>query len=527
MHDFSAEFERLATNTPEEQLKELRKKGFNAFEGGLNAVDPVNLINNALKWNDDDRNGSDQLLLTVIGYNGSVSQRFSLAMGEYKKVLIIGGGKATAAMAKTAVETIGARIPCYGLINVPHGQDHGNKITSQCDKDEFVSINYAAHPIPDDAGLQGTKKMMEFAENAKDDVFVITMISGGGSALMPYPREPLNLSDLQEVNKILLESGASINEVNAVRKHLSGFKGGNLARSIFPCKSISLIISDVIGDPLDVIASGPTVPDESTFHIANDVIEKYNISDKMPKTALNLIQAGVKGDLEETPKSGDDVFSRNVNLIIGSAEIAKQQMKKILNNQGCISISEFGDGADIPSLTTLSGEAREFGEHLISILKKARKQLQLVSDETENTQDDLESRVCNAYYTLNSGEFTVTIQGNGRGGRNQEMLLGLLSKINKTDLEGIDYAVISMAFDGIEGNSPAAGGVIDSKSLERAKERKLDIAAHLKNNDSYGFFKELDDAVEIGQSGTNTNDICLLLVSPNSKQSWNLADLDK
>lgn len=500
MQDFSAEFERLTLNTTSERLRELRKIGLSAFDAGLKSVDPDRLIKNSLQW--EDKEDLKNLTVIVQGFNGTLTQRFQLDLRQYGEVLIIGGGKATGTMARSVINILSKKIPCYGLINIPHEQEHGDTIKSKIDSSKEVILNYSAHPIPDQHGLNGTKKMIELVTNASEKTFVITLISGGGSALMPFPREDVSLSELQEVNRILIESGATINEINAVRKHLSNFKGGNLARAIYPKKSISLIISDVIGNPLDVIASGPTVPDPSTFNDANAVFKKYTLQNKLPKSVFQTIERGISGIIEETPKPGEEIFSKNINLIIGSADVAKAKMTKVLESCGCKNI----EALEIAGLPTLNGEASEFADQIISIIEKFN----------QNQEDHDDGDNASTYYSLNSGEFTVTIRGDGIGGRNQEMLLGLLKKLRVKSFRSLEFIVISVAFDGIEGNSPAAGALIDSDTLRQVPNQISDINGYLENNNSYSFFKKIGSAIETGQTGTNTNDICLVLLKKTS-----------
>ncbi|MHA1340238.1 MAG: glycerate kinase type-2 family protein [Promethearchaeota archaeon] len=602
------EFERIKRIDSTERfeyLDQIRRYAIDAFKEGLKAVHPLFMLNEIIKIEKEgqiDINNkirTQQLSHKYILKIKTKTEQYIYDLSRYNKVLIIGGGKATGAMAKSLAEIIRPFISFYGLINVPYGQEwetiiNGNNENSRNEEDikknlkkdrerrskrniskeknstiskkekieEGVIVNYAAHPIPDENGVRGTKKMLELAKNADKSVLIIVLISGGGSALMPFPQTPIALKDLQKTNEILLKSGANINEINSIRKHLSGFKGGWLARAIYPKDSIVFIISDVIGDPLDVIASGPTVPDPSTFNDVWNIVEKYNLKDKLPKSVIKHILEGKKGKILETPKKGDKIFENTKNIVIGSAKIAKSAIKSELKKFGGIMFDELKNVnknilADLLyqniKLDMMIGEAANYGKKLAQkivllneFIKDNHSDIKLwIKNQMSIKSSDIDRKIF--FFDVTSGEFTVTIKGNGIGGRNQEMLLSTLYYLveyisqNKIDIKNFvnslhfEFFIMSIACDGIEGNSPAAGAFIDSntllllqnnsngcKSLMKNNNTTSEILncikLYLDNNDSYNFFKKLGHSIEIGQTGTNINDICLIIIKIKTKK---------
>ncbi len=486
-----------------EMLQNLRKIMLEGFHEGLNSVDPETLIRKNVIIKKDAE--SNNIILKIRGFNGTFNEEIITNLTEFQSVLIIGGGKATLILAETLIKILGPHIKCYGLINVPHGQNLDKQISfSSGNFHSKIEINHSAHPIPDINGLEGTKKMVDLVHKAKqsmDNILIFILISGGGSALLPLPKSGIELKDLQEINSLLIKSGADINEINSVRKHISEFKGGNLAKLIYPKKAITLIISDVVGDSMDVIASGPTVPDNTTFTDAYNVFIKYNILKKIPENVKKLISSGMNGKVNENPKKTDIIFQSIKNLIIGSVETAKNVMIRFFEKNKFVNLSHLLKWGQI---LPMKGEARNYGKYLADKVSK-------VSDNVESIQPGKIS------YMINSGELTVTIQGDGIGGRNQEMLLSFINELDTFCLENIDFVVCSMAFDGIEGNSPAAGAITDSNILQKVKILKLNTIQYLKNNDSYNFFKKVKDVIEIGQTGTNVNDIICVLIRLKNK----------
>lgn len=452
-------------------LQNLRLIGLNALIAGLNAVLPKNLLQSYVKMEKETLCiGTDQILLK-----------------ELPCVVIVGGGKATAQMAQYLIEILGDQIPFKGVINVPHGQQVPSSLYSPSKK-SFVEINFSAHPIPDLAGMNGVKKMFKFIDESPKNAILIALISGGGSALMPCPADGITLEDKQMVNRLLIQCGANIQEINTIRKHLSKFKGGHLSQYAFPRRVFSLILSDVIGNELQSIASGPTVPDLTTFETCIEICKRYQIFEKLPLNVRHRFELGNQGKIPETPKPNPQIFDYTTNRIIGSAESSAEAADLELHSYN-IEVNSLGNA--------LQGEARDFGIHLIDKLGKIQ-----------------EGHFPMAF--IGTGEFTVTIRGKGKGGRNQEMLLGLLQYLQQHPehpFHQLEYVIISGAFDGIEGNSPAMGAIVDNSSLERTKKRNLDISNYLNNNDSFNFFQELGDVLITGQTGTNVNDMTLVIVN--------------
>ena len=458
-------------------LQKLRQIGLGSVVCALDSVLPRNLI--------------QSFVLVTDEYLQIGSEQIPLA--SFHKILILGGGKATGGMCQAILNIFQDNFEVSGIINIPYGQDFPDMIVSP-QKMAQIKVNFCAHPVPDEAGLRGVQEMISLLTKSSRDTLVIALISGGGSALMPYPAHGISLSEIQIVNRLLLECGASIQEINCIRKHLSGFKGGQLARLAAPRKLYSFLISDVIGNDLQTIASGPTVPDHTTFQMAKQISDKYMIFSKYPLSVQRRIAQGLEGSIEETPKSGNSLFFSSKTIIIGSAETSANQTCQYLM-----------DHKIIPNIFSheIQGEARFFSQKLISLISK-------VDFERETMA------------LVGTGELTVKIRGNGVGGRNQEMLLGFLSYLSKTPVnipDDIEYVIIAGAFDGIEGNSPAMGAIIDSESLHRMNLLELDPDFYLRNNDSYHFFKQLGDSLITGQTGTNVNDMVLVLIKKKDLKS--------
>ncbi|MFW9880555.1 MAG: glycerate kinase, partial [Candidatus Thorarchaeota archaeon] len=323
----------------------LRKIGIQALEKSIFAVKPKNLIEKSIK------HLNRKLLIESDKYD----------LQNFNKIYIIGGGKATAEMALTLEQIFSKMkdIEYEGIINVPENP----KILKLFKKSRF-SVNFASHPIPNENGFKGTKAMMKIVENSNENDLVICLISGGGSALLPLPKPGIEIKDLQKINSLLLSSGASIQEINTLRKHISDFKGGNLAKKLYNSSGatlISLIISDVVGDNLDSIASGPTVPDKTTYKDALEIIKKYELLSKVPNSIKELLYQGLSGNVSENPKPNDLCFSNVHNYLIGSVKTAVQETKSFLYSKQ-FEVNYFSNN--------IIGEAKEFGKSLSEILSK-------------------------------------------------------------------------------------------------------------------------------------------------------------
>jgi len=439
-------------------LARMRKDALDIFWAGVGAVEPAAAVKRYCR-REGNRLRIDQQTYDLTGF---------------RHIYIIGAGKAGGPMAKAVEEILGEKIT-KGLVSVKYG--HLAALSR-------VQLIEASHPVPDEAGLAGTQAILEMVSKAGEEDLVLCLISGGGSALLPSPVKGVSLEDKQETTKTLLACGASIHEINAVRKHMSRIKGGGLARTVYPATLVSLILSDVIGDDLDVIASGPTVPDPSSFQDCMNTLDKYDIRDKIPETVLTLIQKGIEGEVPETPKPGDPVFTHTESVIIGS-------------NRACILAAEekaqdLGYHTLVLS-TMIAGETREVAGVHVAIAKEVLK-----------TGHPVSSPAC----ILSGGETTVTITGRGLGGRNQEFVLAGAIALNG----GKGIAILSAGSDGTDGPTDAAGAIADGQTTQRADAMGLNPSSFLSENDSYHFFQKLGDLIKTGPTNTNVMDLRILLV---------------
>ena len=402
---------------------------------------------------------------------------YEFDLSEVGKIIAVGGGKASGNMAEVLEKIFGDRIT-GGVVNVPEGTASGYRTRK-------IKLVEAGHPLPTEAGVKGTEEMIDLVSGLEPQDLVVCLLSGGGSALITLPAEGISLDELRETTQLLLKSGAMIQEVNATRKHLSRIKGGQLAKAAHPARVITLLISDVVGDRLDTIASGPTSPDPTTFSDALAIIEKYGLIDKVPKNILKHLKKGAEEKVPETPKPVEKYFLNTFYEIIASNADAIRAAMEVGKSHGFnVSILT----------TTMQGEAREVGAHFVTIAKSVMKTSKPVSRPA---------------LLISGGETTVTVKGEGTGGRNQELVLS--AAIGISGLENATAA--SFSTDGIDGPTNAAGAVADGFTLERARHLKLDSVAYLERNDSYSFFKELGDLLVTGPTGTNVMDVtCLILI---------------
>jgi glycerate 2-kinase len=396
-------------------------------------------------------------------------------LDNFRRVLVVGAGKAGAPMTNAVSRVLGDRINA-GTVIVKDGHT-----LDSAHPQGGVEIIEAGHPVPDERGRQGTLKIMQLLHDAAEEDLVICLISGGGSALLAAPAPDISLEDIQRLTSGLLSSGADIHEINTLRKHLDGIKGGGLARLAHPAKVAALILSDVVGDPLDVIASGPTVPDSSSFTSAWEVLEKYGLAEKAGQPIVDRLIKGVGGKVPDTPKPGDPIFDSVQNVIVGSnrqaVEAGLQQAQV--------------DGFQPVLLTTqLTGEARKAGRVLSALAR-------IVA--TRSPQP-----LCLAA----GGETTVVLKGNGRGGRNQELALSSVK-----ELAGVQGVLIAaLATDGGDGPTDAAGAVVTGETFERAASLGLHPEDFLERNDAYHFFEPLGDLLKPGPTLTNVNDVTFVFI---------------
>jgi hydroxypyruvate reductase len=400
------------------------------------------------------------------------SKKFPLS--RYKRIFVAGCGKASAAMAYRLEKILGSRITA-GLVNVKYG--HTEKL-------ERIRLQEAGHPLPDAKGLEGAQEMVRMLSHLTEHDLVIFLISGGGSALLPFPCPGITLKEKQEVTDLLLGCGANIQEINTLRKHLSLLKGGGLARRVAPATLISLILSDVIGDPLDAIASGPTVPDSTTYGDCGRILDRYALWGKIPLAVAQHIREGLKGNREETLKAGASATAKVYNFVVGNNLLAMKAAQKKARDLGYRPFL-------LSSL--IEGETREVAKVHAAIAK-----------EVLRTRNPVSPPAC----ILSGGETTVTLKGKGKGGRNQEFALAAALEIAGWR----EIVILSAGTDGTDGPTDAAGAFADGETVQRAKEMGLDPWASLEENNSYPFFQALGDLLITGPTGTNVMDLRILLV---------------
>ena len=446
-----------------DNLKQLRDDATMIFKSCLGAVDPFGAITRFVHPK------GDKLLLGLEGQTET-----ELDLSAYERISIVGAGKATAPMARAIEEMFGDRI-YRGIINLKYG------FTDELSITEIIE---ASHPVPDQNGVEGTKKIIDFLHEAGEKDLIFSLISGGGSALLPLPTGDIRLEEKQAITKSLLACGASIDEINAVRKHISSSKGGQMARAAFPATVVNLMLSDVVGDKMDVIASGPFVPDTATFKDVLGIFRKYALQD-IPPSINNHITAGSEGRIPETPKQGDPVFERVFNIIVGSNILALEAARE--------KARELGYETLILS-SMVEGETREVARVHCAIAKEALK-----------TGRPLSPPAC----IISGGETTVTIRGDGLGGRNQEFCLAAA-----LDLEEIPprVVILSGGTDGNDGPTDAAGALVDPFTVKRGRDAGMEARDYLNNNDAYHFFKKTGDLLMTGPTNTNVMDARLVLV---------------
>ena len=441
-----------------------RKELYSIFHAGVEAVNPYRLVLEAVRL--DDRS----LKIENISYD----------LNHFKNIIVIGAGKATAPMAQ-AIESILGRFITDGRIIVKYG--HAAKL-------KRIKVMEASHPVPDEAGVKGTEEIIRMLKQADEDTLVICLISGGASALLVSPAPRITLGDKKIVTELFLKAGASIEELNTVRKHLSKVKGGRLAQIAYPATVVTLMLSDVIGDRLDVIASGPTVPDPTTFQNAMAAIEKYSLKDRLPAKVLKLLMQGVKRKIKDTPKGDESFFKKTKAVVIGSLKhaIASAREKAI----------SLGFSAEVVT-DELRGEARDAARYLAARAVEVQNSL---------------SKGAKPCCLISGGETTVTVKGNGLGGRNQELSLAFAMEIE--GIKGI--AMLSADTDGIDGPTDAAGAIVDGNTTALAREFDIIPEIYLENNNSYNFFKRLDSVSKrsyhliTGPTGTNVMDMQIICV---------------
>jgi glycerate 2-kinase len=444
----------------------LRDAAFNIFQAGVAAADPHQAVKRCLTTNDNQL----QILLNSPGEKRT---------GAWPKIHLIAFGKAACPMIKAALEIIPAHYLSSKAIAVTNYEN--------VKPVDGVNVIGASHPLPDEAGFNAARLCAKAAQDAKQGELVLVLVSGGGSALIPYPVDSVSLQEKILTTDLLLASGATINQINCVRKHLSNLKGGGMARMAAPANLHALILSDVIGDDLSAIASGPTVPDDTTFSEAIDVLKSKNLWHKIPNSVRYYLVCGLQGKARETPKSNEPCFTNSSHTLIGSNRIS---VKAIMNA---------ASGQDFDAILysdNLCGEAMDEAEKLVLFAKEH-------ISKADNRPIAL----------LAGGETTVTLKGNGLGGRNQEMALAFAISAEEHGLRG-DWVFLSGGTDGRDGPTDAAGGMVDSGTIQRMHAAGINPAELLANNDSYTALNSSHDLLITGATGTNVADLQILLIQP-------------
>ena len=442
-----------------ESLALLRKDAHAIFKAAVQAVDPKRAVKN---WLHRDRG-----CLEVAGRIYDLTKA--------RRIYVVGAGKAAARMALAVEELLGEKIYA-GFVVVKDGYALPTR---------KIRIAEAGHPIPDSRGVLASKVIIRLLEEATSDDLVLCLISGGASALLSAPIDSISLEDKQLATRLLLNCGAKIQEINAIRKHASKLKGGRLAQLAYPSQVVSLILSDVIGDPIDSIASGPTAPDPTTYADCLEIIERYDLLAKMPATLIETLEAGRQGVVAETPKPGDLTFAKVHNVVVGNNRSALSAAKE--------KAEALGYHAVILS-SSVEGESTQAALFHTAIAK-----------EIKQSGSPVSPPAC----VLSGGETTVHVQGSGLGGRNQEFATAAALEI--ADLEGV--VVLSAGTDGTDGPTDAAGGIVDGTTVGRARRIGLEPAGLLRRNDSYRFLDAVGDLVVTGPTFTNVMDIHIVLVA--------------
>jgi len=450
-------------NKQRKELATVRSDAKEIFAGCLTAVDPYKAVKRFVHVQGD---------RLIVGMEGGPETELDLA--EFDRISLVGAGKATAPMAAAIEELFGERIQ-KGLINVKYG------FTREL---AFTEITEAGHPVPDENGVKGTGKILDFLQSTGEKDLIFSLISGGGSALLPFAVGNITLSDKQEITRELLACGASIDEINAVRKHISSSKGGQMARAAFPATIINLMLSDVVGDKMDVIASGPFVPDSATFKDVWGIFNKYNLKD-IPPAIHEHMKAGLNGQISETPKVNDKIFNRVFNFIVGSNILALESASATAKKLGYETLI-------LSSM--VEGETREVARVHTAMAKEIVK-----------TGRPIPAPAC----IISGGETTVTIRGDGLGGRNQEFCLAACMDLVELPPRVV---ILSGGTDGNDGPTDAAGALVDPFTVTRGKDAGMEAAEFLNRNDAYHFFEKTEDLLMTGPTNTNVMDVRLVLV---------------
>ncbi|WP_094228088.1 glycerate kinase type-2 family protein [Methanolobus psychrotolerans] len=436
--------------------EKMRNDAYSIMSGAISAVEPSACIYRAVK-----KEGRSIIINT---------RSYDLSL--YCNIYAIAFGKAAIPMSKAIEDILGDSL-AGGIAVTKHG--FGGPLTK-------MKVYESGHPMPDENSVAAGKTVHDFLERTDEKDLILFLISGGGSALITLPRKGVSITDIVKLTDSLMRAGATIDELNTVRKHICSIKGGGLAKMAYPSESVSFILSDVVGDPLDVIASGPTVPDTSTFSEFNELVERYNL--KLSPAVSGLLEDGLEGVIEETPKSGALVFEKTSNYLVGNNALALHEAEK--------RASELGYNTMVLT-SSIVGEAREVAKVFAAIAREERLR-----------STPLPLPVC----ILAGGETTVTMKGKGTGGRCQELALSF--GIEVPDLKGV--LLLAAGTDGNDGTTDSAGAFADGGTVQRGKDVQLDARRYLQDNDSYAYLKETGDLIVTGPTGTNVMDIYIIIV---------------
>lgn len=443
-----------------DKLNGLREVAREVFKEALRAADPVEAVLRHFR--------AKEGVLQIGGVNYFLNQ--------FEHIYVVGAGKASARMALALEQALGDRISA-GLIITKSG--HGERLRR-------IEVREAGHPLPDEAGVRATDELVELVKRAGEHDLVLAVVSGGGSALLVSPAGNITLAELNRVTQTLLASGLPISEVNTVRKHLSRVKGGRLAEWVYPATLVTLILSDVIGDRLDLVASGPTVPDPTSFADALAVLNRHSLWNQMPGSVQELLEKGVRGEWKDTPGPDSEIFQRVQNIVVGSNTLSLEAAEYMVRKKGL---------NPLILSSTVAGEAREIAQFYLALARELR-----------SNGRPAALPAC----LIAGGEPTVTLRlpVSGKGGRSQELALAVA-----LGLEEIPGAVfLAAGTDGTDGPTDAAGAIAATDTCARCREQGLDPVRHLDRHDAYPLFQALNDLVITGPTGTNVMDVHLLLL---------------
>ncbi|MHA1214972.1 MAG: glycerate kinase type-2 family protein [Candidatus Hodarchaeales archaeon] len=452
----------LVNSPHQESFQKMRGLLLDLYTSAVESVNPYKAVLRHLKINDETTSLEiEDLELSLVN----------------RKIWILGGGKASGQMAEALESLIGDK-DYSGLVIVPKGVKKQLKLKK-------IECYESDHPIPSSTNLENTKKLIKAVEKIKREDLVLFLLSGGGSALLTMPQNSIDLADLIKLNELLIRSEMDIHEINVIRKHVSSIKGGRLAELINAKEKVVLVISDVIGDNLETIASGPMVPDSSTYLDAKVILQNHGLwAEKIPNSVKDVIEKGIKGQLKETPKQGDKIFEGVNTFIIASNKIACEAIRSKAKemNLKCVFLTD-----------KIEGDARALGKLMVRIY--------------EGLLDDITKPIV----FVSGGEPTVKVEGKGIGGRNQELVVSAMQELSS--FKG-NFCFLSAGTDGIDGNSKYAGAIIDNFSLGIFEEKQLPLGKFLADNDLTNFFQKLGySLIETGPTGTNVMDVqlCYLL----------------